>query len=333
MKKTILFSISLLLFFIISIAVTGYLFLYYPNTTEESTLVIPKNATFEQVLDSLTKKEILTSDFTFKIVATALKYPHYVQRGKYPILKNENNRNLIAKLYRGQHYPVKFTFNNVRTKEGLIDKIGNHFLFPKEELAQLLDDSLFLASYELNRESVVSIFIPNTYEIYYDIDAIDFFEKMYHYYQKFWNEKRVARAAEIELTPLEIITLASIVEEENFRENEKAIIAGVYINRLKKGMKLQADPTVKFAIGDFSLKRILYEHLEIDSPYNTYLYAGLPPAPIRIPEASTIDSVLYYQKHKFIYMCAKADLSGYHLFTDNLNEHLRNAARYHQAIK
>lgn len=329
MKKLILSLIILLLVGILF----GVYFIYIPNTQKNAVLYIPKNASFQQVTDSLSKHHILKNNLSFKLVAHAIKYPQYISRGKYKIEKGENNLNLIKKLYRGQHYPVKFTFNNIRTKEQFVQKTEDKFLFSNQELLQLLNDTSFLKKYGLTPQTVVSIFIPNTYEFYYDIDATDFFDKMYGYYNSFWNEKRVKSAEEIGLTPVEVITLASIVEEENFREEEKSIIAGVYINRLRKGMKLQADPTVKFAVGDVTLKRILSKHLEVDSPYNTYIYEGLPPGPIRIPESSTIDSVLHYRKHSYIFMCAKPDLSGYHNFTSSANEHLRNAAQYQRAIK
>ena len=167
---------------------------------------------------------------------------------------------------------------------------------------------------------------------YYDISAEGFVEKMYQIYQQFWNENRLAQAKAIGLTPIEVSTLASIVEEENFRAAEKAIIAGLYINRLHKGMLLQADPTVKFALGNFALRRVLNADLSVDSPYNTYKYAGLPPGPIRIPEASTLDSVLHYRHHDYLYMCAKEDLSGYHNFTASAAQHAQNAARYRAAL-
>jgi UPF0755 protein len=179
---------------------------------------------------------------------------------------------------------------------------------------------------------VISVFIPNTYEFYYDIEAEEFFDLMKKQHSKFWNEKRRALADSLQLTIPEIVTLASIVEEENFKETEKGLIAGLYINRLKKGMKLQADPTVKFAIGDFAKKRVLNVDLQIDSPYNTYRYVGLPPGPIRIPATSTIDSVLQYRKHDYIFMCAKEDFSGMHNFAKTDKEHMKNAAKYHKAL-
>ena len=176
------------------------------------------------------------------------------------------------------------------------------------------------------------MFIPNTYEIFYDITAEEFFEKMMSMYRNFWQGKRSEEAESIGLTEIEVSILASIVEEENHRNAEKAIIAGLYMNRLHKGINLCADPTVKFAVGDFTLKRVLNSHLETDSPYNTYKYAGLPPGPIRIPEISSIDSVLHYTHHNYLYMCAKEDFSGYHNFAVTAAQHSANAAKYHNAL-
>jgi UPF0755 protein len=227
---------------------------------------------------------------------------------------------------------VKFTFNNVRTVDQLVERVGHKFFFEPEELSALLHDRSYMQKYGLSDTTAVCLFIPNTYEIYYDITAEDFLNRMNDYYGQFWNEKRKQDAETIGLTPVQVATLASIVEEENMRPSEKAIIAGLYINRLNKGMLLQSDPTVKFAIGDFARKRILNADLQIDSPYNTYKYKGLPPGPIRIPEASTMDSVLHYRHHNYLYMCAKEDFSGYHNFTASAAEHARNAARYRAAL-
>ena len=297
----------------------------------EVTVVVPPGADFEQVMDTLRKHEVLKSEATFRKTAKALKYKT-IRIGKYDISGCRTNLDLVRMLRRGQHYPVKFTFNNTRTVDQLVEKIGNKFFFEPQELSALLHDKGYMSKFGLSDTTAVCLFIPNTYEIYYDITAEDFLERMNNYYQQFWNEKRKATASEIGLTPVQVATLASIVEEENMRPSEKAIIAGLYINRLNKGMLLQSDPTVKFAIGDFARKRILNADLQIDSPYNTYKYAGLPPGPIRIPEASTMDSVLHYRHHNYIYMCAKEDFSGYHNFTASAAEHARNAARYRAAL-
>ena len=295
------------------------------------TVIVPPGATFEQVMDTLRKHDVLKSEATFRKTADALKYKT-IRIGKYDISGCRTNLDLVRLLRRGQHYPVKFTFNNVRTADQLVERVGHKFFFEPEELSALLHDRNYMQKFGLSDTTAVCLFIPNTYDIYYDITAEDFLDRMNGYYKQFWNEQRRATASEIGLTPVQVATLASIVEEENMRPSEKAIIAGLYINRLNKGMLLQSDPTVKFALGDFARQRILNADLQVDSPYNTYKYAGLPPGPIRIPEASTMDSVLHYRHHDYLYMCAKEDFSGYHNFTASAAVHAQNAARYRAAL-
>jgi len=333
MKKS---RILILSFLVIMIAVTSAFIarktIFFTPNTNFSTLIIPKHATFEQVIDSLTKNNILNNTQTFKLASKILKYDKNVMRGRYQIKAKETNYQLVKKLRKGQHYPVTFTFNNVRILSDFIQKTEHKFLFSEQELQKLLENSDFLHSIGFTKETLPALFIPNTYQIYYDIDADEFVEKFQSFYHHFWNEKRLEQANELSLTPVEIATLASIVEEENYKEFEKPIIAGVYLNRLRIGMRLQADPTVKFAVGDVTLKRILNKHLETDSPYNTYIYAGLPPGPIRFPDPSTIDSVLQYTNHNYLYMCAKEDFSGAHNFATTLAEHERNATKYRNAL-
>ena len=295
------------------------------------TVIVPPGATFEQVMDTLRKHDVLKSEATFRKTADALKYKT-IRIGKYDISGCRTNLDLVRLLRRGQHYPVKFTFNNVRTADQLVERVGHKFFFEPEELSALLHDRNYMQKFGLSDTTAVCLFIPNTYDIYYDITAEDFLDRMNGYYEQFWNEQRRATASEIGLTPVQVATLASIVEEENMRPSEKAIIAGLYINRLNKGMLLQSDPTVKFALDDFARQRILNADLQVDSPYNTYKYAGLPPGPIRIPEASTMDSVLHYRHHDYLYMCAKEDFSGYHNFTASAAVHAQNAARYRAAL-
>lgn len=297
----------------------------------EVTVVVPPGANFEQVMDTLRKYEVLKSEETFRKTAEVLKYKK-IKIGKYDLSDCRSNLDLVRLLRRGQHYSVKFTFNNVRTADQFVEKVGNKFFFEPSELRAMLQNRDTMQKYGLNDTTAVCLFIPNTYELYYDITASDFLDKMYDYYQQFWNEQRKATASEIGLTQVQVATLASIVEEENMRPSEKAIIAGLYMNRIHKDMLLQSDPTVKFAIGDFARKRILNADLQVDSPYNTYKYKGLPPGPIRIPEASTMDSVLHYRHHNYIYMCAKEDFSGYHNFTASAAVHAQNAARYRAAL-
>jgi len=334
MKKIriiIIFSVLLIAIIATSVFVARKVIFFTPNTTF-STLIIPKQATFNQVVDSLTKNNILNHTQTFKIASKILKYDKNVMRGRYAIKANETNYQLIKKLRKGQHYPVTFTFNNVRILSDFVQKTEHKFLFSAQKLQKLLEDADFLRTIGFTKETLPALFIPNTYQIYYDIDADEFVERFQYFYRNFWNENRLEQAKALSLTPVEVATLASIVEEENYKEFEKPIIAGVYLNRLRIGMRLQADPTVKFAVGDVTLNRILYKHLEINSPYNTYMYAGLPPGPIRFPDPSTLDSVLQYTKHNYLYMCAKEDFSGEHYFATNLAEHERNASKYRNAL-
>lgn len=334
MKKIILHIFLLGFIFSILLGIYLYNILWKPNSNPqgEQKLYIPTGATYEMLLDSIVKYNFVENINNFKTVAQWLKLEQNIKPGKYVIRHNENNYYFIKRLMRGQHYPVKFTFNNIRTREQLIEKVGNNFLFEPEELNQLLQNSTFVNHYGLNLETILTLFIPDTYEIYYDISAEEFCDRLYYYYQQFWNEKRINQAKAIGLSPTEVSILASIIDEESAKSSEKPIIAGLYLNRLKKGMLLQADPTVKFAVGDITLKRILFTHTKFDSPYNTYLYPGLPPGPLRIPEKQTLEAVLNYTQHHYLYMCAKEDLSGYHNFATTLEEHNRNAAKYHQAL-
>lgn len=329
-KKKIGGGISAL--FVLGIVVLILLF-FIPNGEEQfGKLNISEDSSYETIMQEIKENGHVKSFFTFKIAAQILDFKGNIKKGKYTFLDNDNNFQIIRKLRRGQHFPVRFTFNNIRTKEQLAKKLDGKFLFEREELENLLDNSAFLSTFGLTPETAISVFIPNTYELYYDINAIQFFNAMYKQYNRFWNDQREEKAQTIGLSKSEVITLASIVEEENFKEVEKGLIAGLYINRLRKGMKLQADPTVKFALQDFNIKRITHNDLAVNSPYNTYLYTGLPPGPIRIPETSTIDSVLNYRRNDYLYMCAKEDFSGFHYFSKTYNEHLKNAAKYHKAL-
>ncbi|MBO4645775.1 MAG: endolytic transglycosylase MltG [Bacteroidales bacterium] len=311
--------------------------LFAGNTRKNATIYISQDATYAQLMDSLQKYDVLKNKTTFKWTCKLLFYKK-IKPGKYTFEENESNFSMVMKLRRGQHYPVKFTFNNVRTKDQLLKKLSNKsFFFEWNDFYKLLNDKQFLKNYvpfgdTLTPETVIAIFRPDTYEFYYDISEREFFDKMYNHYRKFWTEERRKKAEEIGLTPMEVSTLASIVEEENHQPEEQPIIAGLYMNRLHKGMMLQADPTVIFANNDFTIKRVTEKHLTVKSPYNTYRYQGLPPGPIRIPATCAIDAVLNYNHNNYLYMCAKEDFSGKHNFTDNYKQHLQNARRYQAAL-
>ena len=210
--------------------------------------------------------------------------------------------------------------------------ISHKLEFDSVDFMKALNNDTLLASFCLIKENALTLFIPNTYEVYWNMSAEKFIERMLKEHKSFWNEKRLKQAEAIGLTPTEVATLASIVEEETAVNAEKPMVAGLYINRLKRGMLLQADPTVKFSLQDFGLRRILYKHLEVNSPYNTYKYAGLPPGPIRIPSIQGLESVLNHAHHNYLYMCAKEDFSGTHNFAITSAQHAANARKYQQAL-
>lgn len=252
--------------------------------------------------------------------------------GGYSIEEGESPLTVARKIRNHNQVSIKFTFHDIRTKEQFAERVSSKFMMSKNDLLNLLNDSTFCASLGKTPETVVSVFLPDTYEFFYTITPDKFVKRLAEYYDKYWTSERKAKASALGLTPDEVSIIASIVEEETAQSNERGMVARLYINRYKSGMKLQADPTVKFAIGDFSIKRITHNMLFTESPYNTYKYAGLPPGPIRIPERSTLDAVLNAPEHKFTYMCAKEDFSGYHNFTSSYAEHQANAAKYQSEL-
>lgn len=325
--------ISLLLIAIGSyFAYNFYKKIFFPNVRENHgdmfEIFIPTKSNIDTVKNILARENVIIDSSSFSLIAKLMKYERHIYPGRYLIKPNISNKELIVLFRSGKQTPLKLVLNNVRTKGELITLVCSKLETDSLMLLTMLNDTAFLQQYHLTRENAISIFIPNTYEFYWNTDAEKLFKRMWREYKRFWNEFRLEKAKNIHLEPLEIITLASIVEQETIKENEKKIIAGVYINRLKKGWKLQADPTVKFALEQFDLQRILSEHLEFDSPYNTYLYEGLPPGPICLPETKTIDAVLNYELHNYMYFCAKDDFSGEHNFAVTLGEHLANARRF-----
>lgn len=286
------------------------------------------NTLHQEIKDSAKIKSISS----FDILALLLDYKSNIRSGRYAVTPDMSVYDLIKDLRSGHQAPVKLKFNNIRTKEDLAQRISEQLMINKETLLNILEDSTKCKELGFNPQTVVAMFIPNTYEYYWDVTIDNFLQRMKKEYEKFWTNDRLEKAKEIGLTPVEVSTLASIVEEECTYSDEYPKVAGLYMNRLHIGQVLQADPTVKFAVGDFSLRRILNVHTEIDSPYNTYRVKGLPPGPIRIPSIKGIDAVLNYTKHDYLYMCAKEDFSGYHNFAANYQEHLRNRSLYIKAL-
>jgi UPF0755 protein len=337
-KKTKYYLIAVITF---SVLITSLSFYFYqaffsPNALidkEKSySLKIPSNATFQMVSDSLYQNEVIHDLITFSFVSKVLGYQDAVKPGLYIIPAKTNNLNLVRLLRSGRQTPVKLTFNNVRTKQDLAEKITKNLEVSEEEFLNLIMDSDYIQKFGFEEETIMGMFIPNTYEMWWNTSAEKLFDRMYQEYGKFWTEERLAKAQKLGLSQNEVTTLASIVQAETQKADERPKVAGVYLNRLRINMALQADPTLVFAVGDFDLKRVLNVHKEIDSPYNTYRYTGLPPGPINLPEISALEAVLNYENHDYIYFCAKEDFSGYHAFAKDYNEHINNARRYQAAL-
>lgn len=322
---------------VLIIGYIGYRKLYRPNVHVEQQegqkyLYIHTGATFEQVLGMLDKCDCLCDMKSFEWMAVKMKYPNHIKPGKYLLKDGMSNRELLNMLRAGRQVPVKVIFHNIRFKKDLASDVSKQIEADSLSILKALNNDMLLGKYGFNSKTAIAMFIPNTYELYWNTMADDFLERMYKEYKHFWTDAKKQKAQNIGLSPVEVSTLASIIEEETQKNDEKRTIAGVYINRLKKGMRLQADPTVKFANGDFTIKRILDKYKDVDSPYNTYMYAGLPPGPICIPSISSIDAVLNYQRHEYLYFCAKEDFSGYHNFAHTLEQHNVNAAKYQKAL-
>jgi UPF0755 protein len=329
------------LLIIVSVLAATFSFYFWqviksPNLNVEGkkdfVLYIPKNATYETVLDSLREHKIINDEVSFGFLTKQMEYRGKVKPGRYEIPPNSGNKVIIAKLRSGDQDPAKLTFNNVRIKDDLIKKIGSKLLLDKDELLSKLNDEAVCQKYGFTTETIMCMFLPDTYFIYWDATVDEFLGRMQTEHKAFWTKEKLAKADEIKMTPVQVAILASIVQSETNKEDEMPVVAGAYINRLLTNIALQADPTVKFAVGDFTLRRILNKHLAIDSPYNTYRNVGLPPGPIALPERNAINSVLNYAKHNYIYFCAKEDFSGYHNFAVTFTEHLKNADKYQAAL-
>ena len=329
---------TIVVIFVLAAVEIGRLYheIYSPNIAtpqrQEFYLCIPTGSTYQDVISLLELNNIIRDRKSFEWAAKKKKYPENVHPGRYCIRQNMSNNQLINMLRSGIQDPVKLVINIARTPEDLAGKVSKQIEASEAELMKRMNDNEYLKPYGFNTESVIGMFIPNTYEFWWNTDADGFFKRMNKEYDKFWTRERLGRAKEINFTPNEVITLASIIINETNKEEEYRTIAGVYINRINLGMRLQADPTVKFALGDFERQRILKNDTYIDSPYNTYIHDGLPPGPIAIPTVKAIDSVLKFEKSDYLYFCAKDDFSGYHNFARTLDQHNKNARLYQKAL-
>jgi len=333
--KRIISGAALIIIIIISVtAYYGYSVLFKSNTSgKEAFLLIPHGSDYNSIIDSLNSMKVIKNMGNFKKVSRFEGLKESFKPGRYRIKPGMGNRELIRAIKYGWQTPLNITISgNIRTKEKLASVLARKIECDSASMADMLNDKEFADSLGFRPETFIAMFLPNTYEFYWTVSPRELALRFKKEYDKFWNTSRMAKAKSAGLTPEEVITLASIVSEESNLKKEYPIIAGVYLNRLKKGVPLQADPTVKFAVKDPSIKRILFKHLKIDSPYNTYKYRGLPPGPITIPSVPAIDGVLDYENHKFLYFCAKPELDGSHKFAVTLDEHHRNARAYQKAI-
>lgn len=295
-------------------------------------IYIKSDDSFNDVINKLSEINLININ-SFKWVAEKKKYIQNIKSGKYLINNEMSNNDLINLLRSGNQTPVKLTFNNTRTINDFVSKITSSLEIDSLSLLNAIYDKNFLENNNLTYDNVACIFIPNTYEFYWDVSCEAFLNRMLKEYDKFWNSERVKKSKSIKLTFIEVSTLASIVQmEQNIKYDERPMIAGLYLNRLKKNMKLESDPTLIFALKDFTLKRVLNKDKKVISPFNTYKYKGLPPGPICLPSGNSIDAVLNFEKHNYIFMCAKEDLSGYHNFATTYKKHLKNARRYQKML-
>ena len=315
-------------------AVRRYLFspiLNIPNGKTEL-LYIPSNANFDDVLLLLDSKKLLADKDAFCTVATFMGYKSLVKSGCYELLPSMSARSLVQTLRAGAQKPVKVTFNNVRSLNALAGQVALYIEPDSAALLRAMSDTATLIGWGIQPSHASIIYLPDSYQLYWNISPEGFVDRMHKEYLKFWNDTRRHKADSLNLSPADISTLASIVQEESNKPDDQRRIASVYLNRLRINMPLQACPTVKYALGDFSIRRVTNADALVDSPYNTYLHQGLPPGPIRITSKSVIDAVLNADDTDFLFFCARPDGSGYHDFARTLAQHNRNAARYHSHL-
>lgn len=326
MKKQTIIILSIVAVILIIGIICGFSLLNKKVRNNESvSLYIYPSENYEKVLEKLEKNGVIEkNERAFSIFSKVKKLENNIKSGHYVIEPKTRQVDLVRTLANGLQTPVKLVINKVRLKQDFAKKIANQLMLSENDILLAID----------NRENSQNLFdniVCNTYEVYWNISAEKLLERLEKEADKWW-ENQSNQLEKIGLSRHEVVVLASIVEEETNKNEEKPTIAGVYINRLKKDMLLQADPTVKYAVGDFTIKRVMYKHLQTESPYNTYLNKGLPPTAICLPNVSSLKAVLNYQKHNYMFFCAKEDFSGYHNFATTPNEHYRNAERYKNAL-
>ena len=312
----------------------AYYYMFSSLSKEQETVYvcIDDNDNVDSVFTKVKAIASLHGITGFQTLARHSSYPDNIRTGRYEVKPSEGAFKVFRKMKNGMQTPLNLTIPSVRTMDRLAAVLGEKLMVDSTEIAQALTDPAVCEKYGYDTLTIGCMFIPNTYDIYWNTSLDNFLDRMKKECDTFWNKERQKKASAMGFSREQVITLASIIDEESNDDGEKPMIAGMYYNRLKQNMPLQADPTVKFATKDFAAKRIYEKMLRIDSPYNTYRNTGLPPGPIRIPTVAGIDAVLNYAKHDFLYMCAKEDFSGTHNFARTYSEHLVNAAKYSEAL-
>lgn len=333
------YIVAFLLVLVVALALTFWSFyrkVFAPNVVLKQAssqfIYIPTGATFPDVMRILQDNGYLKNSESFRWVAEEMKYPQSVKPGRYRIQRQMSNRDLIRLLRSGEQTPLRLTFSNIRTVEQLAGIVGNKIEADSAAILYVFRDKAFQELYGFTDTNSLAVLIPNTYEFYWNTSAEDFYKKIAKEYKKFWTEERKVKLARTGLSQTDVSILASIVEQETRMNDEKPTIAGVYLNRVRKGWKLEADPTLVYALGDFTVRRVLNEYKEIDSPYNTYMYTGLPPGPICMPSKASIDAVLNFKEHHYLFFCAREDFSGYHAFAANYAQHMVNARKFQKEL-
>ncbi|MGX8695150.1 MAG: endolytic transglycosylase MltG [Prevotella sp.] len=302
------------------------------KTSNTFYLYIDEDDTPDSVYAKLTPVSSETAMKGLLLLAGYYDYAQHLRTGRYAIEPGERALDVFRQLRSGRQTPVMLTVPEVRTMERMAGRLAAKLMLDSASIASALKDETFCVQLGYDTATIACLFVPNTYEVWWNTSLDALMQRMKREHDSFWNNERRQKAEAQGLTPNEVVTLASIIDEETANQAEKPMIAGMYLNRLHRGMLLQADPTVKYALRDFTLRRILNQHLEVESPYNTYKYPGLMPGPIRVPSVQAVEAVLNPARHDFLYMCAKEDFSGTHNFARTLAEHTKNARRYQQAL-
>jgi len=333
-KKKILIPLIVFSTLLSTTSVYTYQMLFSPNfliNHPDKMIIIDDDTDFKGLTNQLIEDTLLNDVISFSFLSKLMKYSENIKEGAYKVKMNMSNYDLISMLRAGNQTPINITFSYSRKINDLAQKISEKLKISEKDLMDFITENS-QSNYGFDNQNIIGMFLPDTYEVYWDITPKNLLDRMKSEYDKFWNSERTTKLERVNLSKNEVITLASIVASETNKIDEADRIAGVYINRLRKNMLLQADPTLIYAANDFSIRRVLNKHKKIKSPYNTYMNKGLPPGPIRLSPKKYIDAVLNFENHRFIFFCAKDDFSGYHEFAITLSEHNKNARKFQRAL-